>query len=68
MELILENSNDINNSLENKQKKFLETSLGKVINIGVDVGLRAVLPDLIENEVISIKDAILENGFKARIK
>ena len=68
MELSLSNKNQIENTLEKEQKNFLNTSIGKVINSGVDIGIRAILPDLIEDEVINIKDAILENGFKARFR
>lgn len=65
MELTLSNNMNINNSVEKEQKKFLETTLGKVINTAVDIGIRVALPDLIEDEVINIKDNVLENGFKA---
>ena len=63
----LENNNLQEVNLE-KQKSFLETSLGQVINGGVNLGLRAILPDLIEDEVIEIKDSIITDGFKAGIK
>ena len=71
----LEINNNIN--LENRksqevtyenQKSFLETNLGQVINGGIDLGLKALLPDIIEDEVIEIKDSILTDGFKAGIK
>jgi len=71
----LETNNNIN--LENNQsqevtyenqKSFLETNLGQVINGGIDLGLKALLPDIIEDEVIEIKDSILTDGFKAGIK
>lgn len=39
------------NNLENEQNKFLETTLGKTINTAVNIGLRWVLPDLIEDEI-----------------
>lgn len=67
MELILEKDIE-KNSLEIQQKNFLNSTIGKVVNIGLDVGLRYVLPDLIENEVIGVKNVILENGFKSRIR
>ena len=35
-----------------------------VINTAVDLGIRAALPNLIEDQVINIKDAIINNGFK----
>lgn len=70
MELKIETeiNNEINNNLEKEQKNFLETDLGKVINVGIDIGIKAILPDLIEDQIIEIKDAIIENGFKDGIK
>ena len=67
LENILENnlSNNLVNS--NEQNKFLESTLGKAINVGLDIGIRALLPNLIEDQVINIKDEILKNGFKAGI-
>lgn len=73
-----ENYNQIiNNSIEQehnnylvtpeKQNDFLQTTLGKTINVAIDVGLRWILPDLIENQIIEIKDALLKNGVKAGI-
>ena len=53
---------------EKSQKNFLETTLGKTINLAVDIGLRAVLPDFIEEQVINLKDNLLENGLKEGIK
>lgn len=68
----LNNTNEINQNLGTKiyeaQKSFLQTSLGKAVNSAVDIGLKAVLPDLIEDEIIDIKDCILENGFKSGIE
>ena len=63
-------TNNLNNNLtiENEQKNFLETTLGKTINTGLDIGIRYLLPDFIENQVIDIKDAIMENGFKEGVK
>lgn len=72
----MQNLMDVTNNLEknqsleiaNDQTTFLETTLGKVINTGLDIGLKSVLPNLIEDEVIEIKDSILENGFKEGMK
>lgn len=63
----LENDN-LSNVTYEKQKSFLESNLGQVINGGIDLGLRAVLPDIIEDEVIEIKDSIVTDGFSAGIK
>ncbi len=51
-----------------KQNKFLEGSIGKVINTGVDIALRAILPNSIEDEIIGIKNVILHDGFQEVIK
>ena len=71
--LILDNNINLNNNNLKEatietQKSFLESSLGQVINTGVDLGLKALLPDVIEDSVIEIKDSILTDGFKAGIK
>ena len=61
---------DLDKNLENEkeQKSFLETTLGQVVNTGLDIGIRAVLPDFIEEQVINIKDNILNYGLKDGIK
>jgi len=50
-----------------KQNQFIETTLGKTINAALDIGLRWILPDLIEDQVIEIKDTLLKNGLKEGI-
>ena len=49
---------------ENDQKGFLESALGKTINAAVDIGIRALLPDFIDEQIINIKDNLLEHGLK----
>ena len=53
-------NNDIVNNeeidIEKSQSKFLESTLGKVINTGIDIALRAILPNVIEDEVIRNKE------------
>lgn len=51
-----------------EQTNFIETTLGKTINFGLDIGLRALLPDFIEQQIIDIKDTILKEGFSEGIK
>lgn len=65
----LEKSNQIENEIvtEKNQNNFLETMLGKTINGAVDIGLRWVLPDLIEDEIINIKDSLIKGGLKEGI-
>ena len=64
----LEKNNDINlnNNLinENTQKNFLETALGKTINTAIDIGIRAILPEFIDEQVINIKDNLFNFGLK----
>ena len=72
MEVNLENkidqgALDRNISIERKQNNFLETTIGKVVNGALDVGLRLILPDMIENQVIEIKDTLLSEGLKEGI-
>lgn len=62
------NSNNTNEVTYESQKGFLESNLGQVINGGINIGIRALLPDLIEDEVINIKDSIITDGFMAGIK
>ena len=65
----LQNNNlELNNKVvnENTQKSFLETTLGKTVNTAIDIGLRAILPDFVENQVIGIKNNLLNYGLKDR--
>ena len=49
------------------QNTFLQTTLGKTINTAIDVGLRGILPDVIEEQIIEIKEVLLKNGLKEGI-
>ena len=63
---IIEKNNNIVN--ETTQKNFLETTLGKTINTAIDIGMRAILPDFMENELISVKENLFNYGLKDRDK
>ena len=65
-ELVLNNQiqNNINNNIVEEQENFLKTGLGKAINAGFDIALRAVLPDLIEEQIIDVKDVLMQEGLK----
>ena len=65
----LNNEKNINNNIEieKKQKNFLETTIGKIVNTGLDIGIRALLPDFIDEQVINLKDNLFEYGFKEGI-
>lgn len=63
------NISNNNNELvtEKEQNGFLESTLGKVINSALDVGIRMILPDFLEDGVVEVKDALLNGGLKEGI-
>lgn len=61
-------NNDIKNEIKVEKNNFLNTLFGKTINNAINIGLKAILPDLIENQVIDIKNALFENGLKSGIE
>ncbi len=65
----LNNEKNINNNLEieKEQKNFLETTIGKIVNTGLDIGIRTLLPDFLDEQVINLKDNLFEYGFKEGI-
>ena len=68
----LEKEQNLKNNLneivtEKEQNVFLESSLGKVVNSALDVGLRMILPDFVEDGVVEIKDALIQGGLKEGI-
>ena len=65
MELTLENS--LSTNLENQQSSFLQSTFGQILDKGLNIGIRALLPDFVENDVIDIKDSLLNNGLKSAI-
>lgn len=70
MDNILSKQIEIENKLQNDlgQNNFLESVIGKTINTGIDIGIRALLPDYIENQVIDLKDNLMKYGLKDGIK
>ena len=62
----IENELNLNNEITNNndQINFLETTLGKTINTAIDIGIRALLPDFLDEQVINIKDNLLNYGLK----
>ena len=67
-ELEKNNQVDVELEREKEQKSFLETTLGKTINTAIDIGIRALLPDFIDEQIINLKDNLLEYGLKDGIK
>lgn len=62
IELLVEEEVTVEN-----QNTFLQTTLGKTINTALDIGLRGMLPDMIEEQIIDIKNVLLTNGLKEGI-
>ena len=70
----LEQNNDLQLSQTNQnelvtaeeQNSFLNSTLGQVIDSGLDIGLRMLLPDSIEDSALEIKDSFMQNGFKVK--
>ena len=50
------------------QNNFLQSTLGKTINTAIDIALRAILPDMIEDQIIDIKNVLFNNGLKEGIE
>ena len=69
MEIEKNNKIEIKNEIVNEksQKNFLESTLGKTINTAIDIGIRALLPDFIDEQVINIKNNLIKNGLKEGI-
>ena len=72
----LEIQEELNKNIENKietkvteenQNQFLQTTLGKTINTAMDVGLRAILPEIVEDQIIDIKNTMINSGLKEGI-
>ena len=72
MEISKELTNNIENSnnveVQEQQKSFLQSNTWNVINKGLDIAIKALLPNFIDDQVIEVKDAIIENGFKSGVK
>jgi len=62
-----ENIIQSNIEIEKSQNNFLESTLGKTINAAFDIGLRWILPDLVENEIINIKNSFIQEGLAGGI-
>ena len=46
----------------------IDKNISEIANKAIDTGLKAILPDFIEDEVIAIKDAFIEEGFSSGIQ
>lgn len=60
-----QNTNELTNTKE--QNQFLDSTIGKVINTAIDLGIRWVLPDFVENQIIDVKNTLIRGGLKEGI-
>lgn len=62
---LLENTNEISYEVTTQsQNNFLDTKIGQTVNAALNIGLRAILPNMVEDQIIDIKDTIITEGFK----
>ena len=61
-------NNNVNKNIEKEQKNIIGEILGKTINLAIDTGVRILLPNAIEDEIINIKDVLINEGLKEGIK
>ena len=61
---LVENLN-LNNSINDND--FFQTHFGQIINQSIESGLRILLPDFIEEDIIGIKDTLIEEGFSEAV-
>lgn len=47
---------------------FFQSTFGQLINSGIETGLKALLPDSLEDEVIEIKDTFINEGFSEAVE
>lgn len=64
----LELNTELNLLNRNNQNEFLNSTLWKTINNGIDIGIRYLLPDLIEDEIIDLKNNLINYGLKDGVK
>ena len=46
------------------QEDFLKSSIGQIANTAIDIGLKSMLPDYIEDEVIEVKNSLISGGIR----
>ena len=66
----MELSKNVNLNIEKSinKEEFLNSTLWKTINNGIDIGLRYALPDLVEDDIIYLKNNLINYGLKDRNK
>ena len=47
---------------------FLRQLFGQMVNRGLDIGIRVVFPDFLENSIIEVKDAFIQEGLGSAVR
>lgn len=55
-------------TVKQQQDNFLQSKFGQAVNMAIDGGLKAILPNFIEDEVIDIKNALINDGLSEGIQ
>lgn len=63
----LDNKISTNNELNVEEESFFNTTFGKIVESGIEIGIKAIFPSFIEDEIINIKNVIINDGFKEAI-
>lgn len=59
---------ELTENIELENNNFFETKFGSLINNSIETGIRALLPDFLENDAIEIKNTFINQGFPEAIK
>ncbi|MBR2703885.1 MAG: hypothetical protein IKE91_00255 [Clostridia bacterium] len=59
---------ELTENIELNNNNFFETTFGSLINNSIETGIRALLPDFLENDAIEIKNTFINQGFPEAIK
>ena len=71
-ELAIENTPHVeiekNCEIQKKQTSFIQSALGVAVNEAINMGLRKILPNFVENQIIEIKDELFKEGIQEGVK
>lgn len=61
----LENEKELLNEIVNDiQNRCLKSEFGKAVNSALNVGIKIIFPDFLDDQIINLKDNMYENGIK----
>lgn len=60
----IELENGVQKDLEKERNNFFDTTFGKIVDSSLNIAISAVFPNIIDDQIINIKDAIIDGGFK----